>query len=91
MSRAPRVTEEDIEKAIIKVEYVVLPDKRTTIALVTLDNLYTVRGESSCVCPENFDRALGEHYALRDAKAKIWPLLGFRLADTIMRMGRDAA
>ena len=87
MSRAPRVTEADVNNAIKKVEYVVLPDDRTTVAVVTLDNGYTVRGEASCVCVENFDKALGEQYALQDAKSKVWPLLGFRLADTIMRYG----
>jgi hypothetical protein len=87
MSTAPRVTEADVENAIKDVKYVVLPDGRTTIACVTLDNGYTVRGESSCVCIENFDAETGEHWSLKDAKEKIWPLLGFRLADTLAKYG----
>lgn len=77
------VTPEDVEAAIKSVEYVVLPDGRTTIALITLDNGFTVRGESACVDKANFDKAKGETYALSDAKRKIWPLLGFRLADRL--------
>lgn len=80
---APHVTEKEIEAAIAGTDYVVLPDNRTTICLLTLDNGFTVRGEASCVCVENFDRALGEQYALKDAKSKVWPLLGFRLADRL--------
>ena len=83
MTQKNRVTQEDVDAAITKVEYTVLPDQRTTICLLTLDNGYTVRGESSCVAVENFDKALGEEYALKDAKSKVWPLLVFRLADEL--------
>lgn len=91
MSNAPKVTEQDVLAAICKQpEYVVLPDGRTTICILTLDNGYTVRGESSCVSAENFNQSLGESYAYEDAKRKVWPLLGFRLADQIARDRRVA-
>lgn len=77
----PKVAKEDVEAAIAKVEYVVLPDGRTTIALITMDNGFTVRGESACVLESEFDAALGERYALEDAKRQVWRFLGFRLAD----------
>lgn len=80
---APRVTEAEVAAAIVKTDYVVLPDGRTTIAMLTLDNGFTVRGESSCVCIENFDAAKGQHYALEKAKDEVWKLLGFRLADRL--------
>ena len=76
-----KVTQADVDSAIAKVDYVVLPDGRTTIALLTLDNGFTVRGESACVVLEEFDQAKGEHYALEDAKKWVWRFLGFRLAD----------
>ncbi len=85
---APKVTIEDIENAVKSDVYVVLPDERTTICMLTLDNGFTVRGESSCVCRENFDTAEGQKYARADAIKKVWPLLGFRLAD---KLARDAA
>ena len=85
---APKVTLEDVEKAIKSDVYVVLPDERTTICMLILDNGFTVRGESSCVCRENFDNALGQKYAREDAVRKVWPLLGFRLADKLAREAR---
>ena len=80
---APRVTPEDVQATIVKDEYVVLPDGRTTICVLTLDNDYTVRGEASCVCIENFNLELGKKYSREDAEKKVWPLLGFRLADRL--------
>lgn len=77
------VTAEEVQAAIKKTEYVLLPDGRTTIALITLDNGFTVRGESSCVDIANYKQELGEEYATRDAQSKIWAYLGFRLADRL--------
>lgn len=80
---APKVTQAGVDAAIKSVDYVVLPDGRTTIAMLTLDNGFTVRGESSCVCKENFREDLGQQYALENAKNQVWRLLGFRLADRL--------
>ena len=85
---APKVTIEDIENAIKSDVYVVLPDERTTICMLTLDNGFTVRGESSCVSRENFDTGLGQKYAREDAVRKVWQLLGFRLADRLAAAAR---
>lgn len=84
----PRVTETDVDRSISQVTYVVLPDHRTTVCMLTLDNGFTVRGESSCVCVENFDKDLGEQYAYKNAREKVWQLLGFRLADRLAAQGR---
>ena len=81
----PKVTEEDLDKAINKVEYTLLPDGRTTICTLTLDNNFTVRGESSCVSVENYNEELGQTYALKKARENLWPFLGFRLADELHR------
>lgn len=83
MSNAPKVTQEDVEALIVNVVYVILPDGRTTIALGTLRNGYTVRGESSCVSVENFDEALGQEYARKDLVNKVWPLAGLLLAERL--------
>lgn len=81
---APRVTSFDVDSAIKEVDYIILPDGRTTICMLTLDNGYTVRGESSCVCIENFDAEIGRGIAKTNAREKVWGLLGFRLADRLM-------
>lgn len=78
---APRVTPESVKLAIKKTEYVHMPDRRTTVCILTLDNGFTVQGESSCVFPENFDLEVGAPIALKQATDKVWGYLGFRLAD----------
>lgn len=78
-----KVTEKDVEESVIKTEFVKLPDGRTTICLLTLYNGFTLRGESACVDISNYDRVLGEKYALLDAKRKIWAVLGAILAEKL--------
>lgn len=80
---APRVTPEDIESAIIGETYTVLPNGRTTVCQLTLDNGFTVEGLSASVCIENFDAEIGQKIAKQNAVNKVWPLLGFRLADKL--------
>lgn len=83
MSNAPRVKPADLDAAIKDAQYIVLPDGRTTICMLTLDNGFTVRGESSCVHVDNFDAKVGREIAFSNAREKLWPLLGFRLADKL--------
>lgn len=78
-----KLTSDDVQDAIHGEDFVVLPDGRTTICMLTLDNGYTVRGESSCVDAANFDAEMGRRIARVDAENKVWPLLGFRLADAL--------
>jgi hypothetical protein len=87
---APRVTPADIE-ANISGEYFFTADKATagcqqfpalgllTFCVLVLKNGFTVTGESACASPENFDRALGQQIARRNAVNKIWPLMGYEL------------
>jgi Phage protein (N4 Gp49/phage Sf6 gene 66) family len=50
-----------------------------TFCVIVLHNGFTVTGQSACAAPENFNEEIGREIALRDAKAKIWPLLGYEL------------
>lgn len=83
MKTAPRVTIEEVKAAIVKTEFVVLPDGRTTICLLTLDNGFSVRGESSCVSKLNFNKQMGETISRDNAIDRVWAYLGFRLADRL--------
>lgn len=83
MSNAPRVTIEQVEAAIKGETYTVLPDGRTTICQLTLDNGFTVDGHSACVSIENFNAELGNKYSREEAVKKVWNHLGFRLADKL--------
>lgn len=80
---APKVTPEMVQQAIVDTTYTLLPNGRTTVCQLTLDNGFTVEGQSACVCRENYDRAIGEKLALDNATEKVWSLLGFRLADRL--------
>jgi Phage protein (N4 Gp49/phage Sf6 gene 66) family len=52
-----------------------------TIGSITLDNGYSVRGESACVNPENYNQQIGEKIAYDNAFRQLWPLFGFLLAE----------
>jgi hypothetical protein len=57
-----------------------------TICVLTLQNGFTVTGESACASPANFDPEIGRRIARENAKTKVWPLLGFRLRDQLARV-----
>jgi len=54
-----------------------------TFCVLVLQNGFTITGESACASPENFDAEIGRKIARENAVNKIWPLLGFRLRDTL--------
>ena len=82
---APTITIADIQAKIVDTHYTLLPDGRTTICQIALENGYTVLGKSACVCIENYNRALGEKYAYEDAVNNVWPLEGYLLAEKLYR------
>lgn len=84
---AERVTEEYIRSRIVGTEYLIVPGTTVTICHITLDNGYSVRGESACVNPANFRQDIGERFAHDDAFRKLWPLFGFLLAEANHRRG----
>lgn len=77
----PKVTEEQVLASIKRETYTLLPDGRTTICQLTLENGFTVNGHSACAHKENYNQADGEKYSRQAAIKEIWPFLGFRLAD----------
>ena len=85
----PRVKPEDLDDAIdplVPPQYHVFPGSNTTVCLLTLKNGYTVTGESSCVDPAAFNEEIGKEVAFKDARNKLWPLLGFLLKDRLAGM-----
>ena len=76
---APRITPEQVDAAIIGEDYHVFTGTTVTIALLKLENGFTVTGESACASPENFDAELGRKIARSQAKDKIWALMGYAL------------
>lgn len=84
----PKVTKDSIEAKIAKVDYLVLPDSTVTLCNITLRNGYSVRGESACVDPRNFNVEIGKGLAYKKAFDALWPLEGYLLAES--RIGQPA-
>jgi hypothetical protein len=82
-SPAPRVTKSYITNRISELDGVTFTHLLPTVTLcsITLDNGYSVRGESACVNPENYNKEIGEKIAYDNAFQKLWPLFGFLLAE----------
>ncbi len=82
---APRVTPEIIESKIKAEQYHVFPGTTFTTCLLTLENGFTVLGESACASPENFDEEIGRKIARDNAKNKIWSLEGYLLKEQLSK------
>lgn len=74
----PRLTPRHIRGTIADCKFHKLTDV-LTVCVLTLQNGFTVTGESACASPENYDQEIGEKAAKENATAKIWPLEGYML------------
>ena len=81
---APRVTPDIINKTIKDTKFIQTTDV-LTICILTLQNGFTVTGESTCASPENFNQEIGEGIALKNAKNKIWMLKGYLLKEELFK------
>ena len=77
-----KLTKEGIQAKIKNVAYHIIGAK-TTICVITLENGFEIMGESSCVDPKNFDKAIGERVSYENAFEKIWPLEGYLLQEKL--------
>ena len=81
-----KVTKEDLEHLVAQSKTTFTnPAGTLTHCVITLPCGYTVTGESACVDPTNYDKELGEKYALEQAVEKLWPLEGYLLANDLYR------
>ena len=76
---APRLTPALIDAAIKGEDYHVFGDTCLTVCCLTLQNGFTVTGESACASPENFNAEIGRKIARENARNKIWMLEGYLL------------
>lgn len=63
--------------------------KLLTFCVIVLQNGFTVTGESACASPENFDAEIGRKIAYENARAKIWPLMGYHLKQQLHEAAHD--
>jgi hypothetical protein len=54
-----------------------------TFCVLTMQNGYTVVGQSASASFENFDPDIGRRLARQNAVNQIWPLLGYQLRDRL--------
>lgn len=80
-SPAERVTKEYMQSRIFGVPSFIRIGATVTVCSITLDNGFSVRGESACVKPENYNQEIAEKVAYDNAVCKLWPLFGFLLAE----------
>lgn len=79
-----RITLSAMHEKISSVEYIHPTSVPTlTIAIVVLTNGYSVTGESACADPKNFNKQLGQEFALANAVRKIWSLEGYLLRERL--------
>jgi hypothetical protein len=75
-----RVTAQMMTARIADISYRQI-DLTVTICSIRLDNGYSVRGESACVDPANFDAEIDQKIAYDNAFNQLWHLFGFLLAE----------
>lgn len=77
---AEKVTLEYMKSRILDVKYHKIGET-VTICHMVLDNGFSVRGESACVKPENYDEEIGQEISYNNAVSQLWPFFGFLLAE----------
>lgn len=80
---APRVTPDHIHSKVVRNQFHVFEGSCTTVCMITLENGYTVIGQSACASPENFNEQLGRDLAFENAVQKIWALEGYLLKERL--------
>jgi len=83
-----RVTKESIEAKIIDQEYFKLGET-LTVCVLTLENGFTVTGESACIDPANYDQNTGRKIAYEEAFDKLWAFEGYLLKEKLYQEGKN--
>jgi len=65
-----------------------MPNGRTTICQLTMENGFTVGGESSCASVEKFNAQIGREYSYKSALDKAWAFETYLLAEDRHRESR---
>lgn len=82
-----RITPEYIDSRIAKIEFHRLTETMT-VCVITLDNGFTVIGQSACADPANYNQRIGEQIAESNARANLWAPFGFLLKEAMFRRGQ---
>jgi hypothetical protein len=80
-----KVTMQGIFDKIQSTNYTLLPNGKTTVCQLIMENGFSIEGKSSCVDPLEYNQYLGEKYAYEDALNNVWPFEGYLLAEEMFR------
>jgi hypothetical protein len=83
------VTREHIDSRIVSATYTTLPSGKVVVCELTLQNGFTVRGESSVVDKSNFNVEIGKKISYQKAFDKIWELEGYLLQQELYNEGQE--
>lgn len=60
-------------------------DKPVTYVTVRMKNGFTLRENTTCVDPDNYNEEIGKQICLEKLEDKIWFLLGYALQDKVYK------
>ena len=80
-----KITEQDVARFFSLTETVKMGEK-TTVCRFTCKNGFEIIESSSCVDPDNYDENIGVQICIRQAKEKVWLILG-----SLLQFGLDPA
>lgn len=86
---APRVTQAELEANIVDTEIVRHVSKSGQVlrwAIITTRNGFAVTGRpSAAVSSENDNVEIGEKVAVDNARAELWPMMGYALKEQLFQ------
>lgn len=72
-----RLTEDSVCNKIKDVSFTVMPSGKAVVCELTLENGFTVRGESAVVDKKNFVLEIGQKISFSRAVDKVWEVEGY--------------
>jgi len=83
-----RASLDSLKGKIKSVEYIYPNTHPTmTIAVVRVENGFSVVGKTAPADPENFNEELGRQFAYEDAVRQLWPLEAYLMLETLSKHG----
>ena len=76
-----KITPEEIESKIDKVDYHRVGETTTIVCSLTLKSGFVVIGKAACISHDIFDEQVGCELALKDAMSRLWELEAYRVKE----------
>lgn len=85
----PRLTQDLVESLIAGIQYVLLPNRRSTLCAITLVNGYTVHGISTMISSVGYDEEIGRVTAYKKAMPEVWEVASVLLTEKLYQDRRQ--